>query len=152
MAEIRANLIGLRPKKVPRVFEAEKAYELTVPSHTESLVAIRSLLWTVAQAAGYAEPTVVAIGIAVEEACVNAIRHAHHNDATRPLRILINVDSQKLIITVKDQGPGFSKTPPEGLGILIMRMAMDEVHFEYDGDHGTKVRLTIYLRTNRRFD
>jgi len=158
-AEVLASMPSRHPKTVTNLAEAEKVYELTTPSHTENLEAIRSFLATIAQKAGFDETAVMAIEIAVEEACVNAIKYAHANDATKPLHLRIEADHQKLSVVVKDQGQGFdpkqlekqdakvllSKLQAGGRGILMMNMLMDEVHFAFESEIGTQVRLVKYL-------
>lgn len=101
----REILAGMhRPHPKTAMDLTEKVYELTTPSHTENLEAIRSFLASIAQKAGFDETAVMAIEVAVEEACVNAIKHAHQNDATKPLHLRITIDRQKLTVMVRDQG------------------------------------------------
>lgn len=160
-AEIFAGMHRHHPKTVMELVEAEKVYELTTPSHTENLEPIRSFLATIAQKAGFDETAVMEIEIAVEEACVNAIKHAHKNDAAKPLHLRITIDHQKLTVVVKDQGQGFdpkqiekrnawellAKPQPRGRGIPMMNMLMDEVDFAFENGRGTQVRLVKYLVT-----
>jgi serine/threonine-protein kinase RsbW len=157
--EVLASMPSRHPKTVMDLAEAGKVYELTTPSHTENLEPIRSFLAAIAQKAGFDETAVMEIEIAVEEACVNAIKHAHQNDASKPLHLRITLDRQKLTVVVRDQGPGFDpkqlekqeakallfKRQPGGRGILLMNMLMDEVHFASANGKGTQVRLVKYL-------
>jgi serine/threonine-protein kinase RsbW len=99
------------------------------------------------------------IEVAVEEACVNAIKHAHQNDETKPLHLQIKIGKQKLTALVRDQGQGFdlkkldgqnaqevlSKPQNGGRGILMMKRLTDEVHFEAGNGRGTQDRLVKYL-------
>lgn len=141
--------------------EAAEVYELTTPSHTENLEVIRNFTVHLTRKAGLNETARLDIAMAVEEACVNAIKHGHHNDENKPLRLQIKIDKQKLTAEVKDQGRGFdpkqragqnaqellSKPKSNGRGILMMNMLMDEVHFEIGHGKGTRVRLVKYLTT-----
>jgi serine/threonine-protein kinase RsbW len=143
---------------------AEKVYELTTPSHTENLEMIRNFISHLAQKAGFDEMAVMEIEVAVEEACVNVIKHAHKNDEARPLRLQIKIDKQKLTVLVRDQGQGFdpkqldeqnaqallAKPKPGGRGILMMKMMMDEVHFEAKNGKGTQVRLVKHLASPQK--
>lgn len=156
--EVLASMHNHHPKTVMDLAEAEKVYELTTPSHTENLEPIRSFLATIAQKAGFDETAVMEIEVAAEEACVNAIKHAHKNDATKPLHLRITIDGQKLTVVVRDQGQGFdpkqlekqdakallSKLQAGRRGILMMNMLMDEVHFAFESGKGTQVRLVKY--------
>ena len=159
--EILAGMHRPHLKTAMNLAEAVRIYELTTPSHTENLEVIRSLLATIAQKAGFDETAIMAIEVAVEEACVNAIKHAHQNDATKPLHLRITIDRQKLTVVVRDQGQGFdpkqlekqdakallAKLQPGGRGILMMKMLMDEVHFAFESGKGTQVRLVKYFLT-----
>lgn len=152
MPRRRANTKKLLP-------EAAEVYELTTPSHTENLEVIRNFTFHLGRKAGLDEMALMDIAVAVEEACVNAIKHGHHDDESKPLRLQIKIDKQKLTALVKDRGLGFDPeqrdgqkaqdlliTPrSNGRGILMMKMLMDEVHFETGNGKGTRVRLVKYL-------
>lgn len=152
MPRRRANTKKLLP-------EAAEVYELTTSSHIENLDVIRNFIVRLARKAGLNETAQLEIAIAVEEACVNAIKHGHHNDENMPLRLRIKIDRQKLTALVKDQGRGFdpeqrvgqnpqellAKPKSNGRGILMMEMFMDEVHFEIGHGKGTRVWLVKYL-------
>jgi serine/threonine-protein kinase RsbW len=105
------------------------------------------------------------VEMAVEEASVNAMKHAHQNDEAKPLRLQIKIGKQKLTALVKDQGPGFdpqkllggqnarevlARPQNGGRGILMMKMLMDEVHFEGGNGKGTQVRLVKYLTNSQQ--
>lgn len=139
--------------------KAAEVYELTTPSHIENLEVIRNFIVRLARKAGLNEMAQLEIAVAVEEACVNAIKHGHHNDENMPLRLRIKIDRQKLTALVKDQGRGFdpeqrvgqnpqellAKPKSNGRGILMMEMFMDEVHFEIGHGKGARVWLVKYL-------
>ncbi|MCG3118030.1 MAG: Serine-protein kinase RsbW [bacterium] len=139
--------------------KAEQVYELTTPSHTENLELIRNFVSQIAQKIGLNEMAVMEIEMAVEEASVNAIKHAHQNNAAKPLRLQIKIDKHKLTALVKDQGQGFDpqkldgqnaqvalfKRQNGGRGILMMKMLMDEVQFDGGNGKGMQVRLVKYL-------
>lgn len=142
-----------------KLANTEKIYKLTTPSQTENLELIRALVAKIAQKTGFGEMAVMQIALAVEEACVNAIKHAHKNNVAKPLRIRIKSDNQKLTVVVIDQGKGFdhqnlkepdmqeylAKRRRGGLGIVLMKRLMDEVRFESLKGRGTRVRLVKYL-------
>ena len=147
-----------------KLSNTEKVCELTTPSQTENLELIRTVVAKIAQKAGYAEMVVMQITLAVEEACVNAIKHAHKNIAAKPLRVQIKKDHQKLIVVVSERGKGFdfqnlkepdmqeylAKRRRGGLGIVLMKRLMDEVRFESLKGKGTRVWLMRYLATSRK--
>ena len=85
------------------------------------------------------------IQMALQEACINVVRHAHGRDATLPLVVTVSAPAGRFIIEVEDFGKGLparDKEPPEpdplnpregGYGIFIMRQVMDEVRSEFRG-------------------
>lgn len=91
------------------------------------------------------------VELALREALNNAVVHGNRLDPSKRVQILCRCEKRKGIsITVSDQGQGFDPNAvPEpsaigrieaehGRGILLMKMAMDEVSFERGG---TKVHL-----------
>jgi len=85
------------------------------------------------------------IELAVEEAIVNVIHYAYH-DRKGPIELICSLYPQdRMELIIKDQGPAFNplmqkqKINPEasleereegGLGILLMREYMDDVHYK----------------------
>ena len=88
------------------------------------------------------EEEINAIQIALQEACINVVRHAHRGDASKPLVVGIRALPGRLEIEVEDFGPGLppvDKRPPDpdpenpregGYGLFILRETMDEVRSE----------------------
>ena len=157
--ELFPNMHRLNAKTTMDLANAEKVYELTTPSHTENLEMIRNFISHLAQKAGLDGMAAMEIEVAVEEACANVIKHAHQSDEAKPLRLQIKIGKQKLTALVRDEGQGFdpkqldeqnarellAKPKPGGRGILMMKMLMDEVHFEIGNGKGMQVRLVKYL-------
>lgn len=157
--EIFESMPTFNSKTARGLAKAEEVYELTTPSNTENLELIRHFTSHLAQKTGLTDMAVMEIEMAVEEACVNAIKHAHHNNEAKPLRLQIKIDNHKLTALVKDHGQGFD--PPKrdgqnareilarpqngGRGILMMKMLVDEVQFEGGNGKGMQVRLVKYL-------
>lgn len=94
------------------------------------------------------------ISVVVQEACTNAIRHAHHLDASKAFRVEVFQEDDRVEILVSDGGAPFalSDAPmpePEhlregGYGVHIMRTWMDEVSVRHDGT-GNVLRLVRRL-------
>jgi len=91
------------------------------------------------------------IEVALREALANAVIHGNQEDASKQVHLSFRCDDAgDLFFVVRDEGHGFKlsdvpdPTAPENLdaehgrGILMMRMYMDEVHFER---HGTEVHM-----------
>jgi serine/threonine-protein kinase RsbW len=86
------------------------------------------------------------IDLALREALVNAIVHGNQNDHRRQVYVKCRCTTDgEVSITVEDEGNGFRSdtvsdpTLPEnklrthGRGIYLIRMLMDEIHFEKGG-------------------
>jgi serine/threonine-protein kinase RsbW len=135
-------------------------YKLKIPSITENLQMIREFVLKIAAKTGFNEETQEQIALAVDEACTNVIKHAHHHDARRLMDIQIKTDANKMIITITDKGSGFDirklKDPDlekyiresrhGGLGIYLIKTLMDEVDYEFNPGVKNQVQLTKYLQ------
>jgi len=135
-------------------------YKLNIPSVTENLQMIREFVLKIAAKAGFNEETQEQIALAVDEACTNVIKHAHHHDARRLINIQIQTDANKMKITITDKGSGFDITKlkdPDiekfikesrhgGLGIYLIKTLMDEVDYEFKPGVKNQVQLTKYLQ------
>ncbi len=135
-------------------------YRLKIPSITENLHLIRDFIIKIAEKAGFDEQNREQIALAVDEACTNVIKHAHKYDSRRLIDILINLDPQKMQITITDKGTGFDiskvKDPDlqkfvresrhGGLGIYLIKTLMDDVKYEFNPGIRNQVQLTKYIR------
>jgi serine/threonine-protein kinase RsbW len=91
--------------------------------------------------------------LALEEAVVNALRHGHHNDPTKLIRVGLQVGASKVVAEVEDQGPGFDlgRVPdpmapenldkPSGRGLLLMRHYTSWLRFHGRGNLVTLCRV-----------
>ena len=134
-------------------------YNLKIPSITENLQMIREFVLKIAAKAGFKEETQEQIALAVDEACTNVIKHAHHHDARRLMDIQIQTDTNKMKIIITDKGHGFDITKLKdpnvkqfikesrhgGLGIYLIKTLMDEVDYDFKPGVKNQVQLTKYL-------
>jgi serine/threonine-protein kinase RsbW len=84
-------------------------------------------------AADYPEKDLFGMRLALEEAIVNAIKHGHHHDPSKQVRVSYRVSSQRVLVQIEDEGPGFDPHQvadprteanldrPNGRGVLLMR-------------------------------
>lgn len=110
----------------------------------------RRAICAFARECGFHDGQVDDIESAVGEALANAVEHGHRPGGT--FSVGCTFDGGRLVIDVKDGGPGFDYTtpfpiaPPElrlrGFGSLIMQALMDEVWYS---ERGTRVRLIKML-------
>ena len=91
------------------------------------------------------------IGMSVRESVTNAIQHGNKLNADKKVDVCFQVLPDRLSISVKDQGDGFSiddipnpldasnLLKPSGRGIFYIRTFMDEVEFRSLSQGGTEV-------------
>jgi len=89
--------------------------------------------------AGHAEKDLFRVRLALEEAIVNAHKHGHEGDWTRPIVVDYHVSADGVVAEVEDQGAGFDPAEvadplaPENLerstgrGLFLMRTYMTGV-------------------------
>ena len=99
--------------------------------------------------AGFGRKETFAVRLALEEAVVNAIKHGHHNDPSRTVRVRYHVTPTCVLAEVEDEGPGFRPEDvpdprrPENLerdsgrGLLLMRSYMTWVRYNETGNRVT---------------
>jgi serine/threonine-protein kinase RsbW len=91
------------------------------------------------------------IGLVVNEALANVIRHAYDNAKDRPIEMTAEQLNPGVRITLRDWGNGKNpatampkeKDPmvPGGLGLICMKQLMDDMHFVPQSD-GMQVLMT----------
>ncbi len=103
----------------------------------------------------YLDEAHFAIKLALEEALVNAIKHGNQSDPAAQITVEYDVNADRTIIQVTDQGCGFKPESlpdprtqehlenPFGRGVMLMRAYMDEVNYN---PCGNSVRM---LKRNR---
>jgi anti-sigma regulatory factor (Ser/Thr protein kinase) len=109
---------------------------------------------------GFPETEASRIKIAVYEACLNAIQHSRKMNPGDKVSIEVETIDNKLQINVYDRGTGFdpektndydvteaaSHRKTGGMGLHIIRRAMDEVNYEVDQLNGNKLVMVKYMR------
>jgi serine/threonine-protein kinase RsbW len=132
-------------------------HEMTIPSATRHLGAVREFVAERAEAEGLAEEAVQELRMAVEEACANVIEHAYAGDASREVEVAVIADDERFTVRIRDEGEPFrpdAYSKPDvrelvkrrrsgGLGVHLMHRLMDDV--EYQSRQGVnEVVLTKY--------
>jgi len=123
-------------------------FVITLPSRADYLGAVRSVVRGFLEEcmdARFSEEEINGIQMALQEGCINVVRHAHGKDATLPLVVTVSAPKGRFVIEIEDFGGGLpppEKEPPApdprnpregGYGIFIMRQVMDEVRSEFRG-------------------
>lgn len=133
-------------------------YTLRIPSSTRYLQTVRRFVEQHAQTAGLSKEAIERLKLAVDEACTNIIKHAYKNRPDRPIDVAILLESDRLIVRIRDQGEAFDPThyrAPElhtliqrrqggGLGVRLIHQLMDEVTYQSRGKYN-EVQLIKYL-------
>ncbi len=100
------------------------------------------------------------IKIAVYEACLNVIEHAYHSDTNRSIDVNVEVKPDRLIIRITDFGEGFQVDDTKsfdienavsgrergGMGLHIIKRAVDDLSYTQDTLEGNQLIMTKYLK------
>jgi serine/threonine-protein kinase RsbW len=101
---------------------------------------------------GFSKECGFAIRLALEEAIVNAHRHGNQSDTSKTLTISYNVDHDRMVVRIRDEGTGFDPEGipdptqpdriclPNGRGLMLMRAYLDELHFNDKGNEVTLIK------------
>jgi serine/threonine-protein kinase RsbW len=113
-----------------------------VDSDPARLGEVRKEIEAFATAAGFPERAVADLGLSVNEAMANVIRHAYSGATDRPIVVtaeLDNCDAVQMRVKIRDWGNGvnpldrppapFDPTRPGGLGLVCLKQLMDEFVF-----------------------
>ena len=135
---------------------AVQPIELKIDSNPANLAAAREAVEKLCRAAGFDEAAIGEIGLCVNEAHANVIRHAYDNAMDRPIVIRAWFDGTQVFVTIRDWGNGLNpaelppKQPdpmtPGGLGLVCMEKMLDEARFEPQPDG---MLLTMRRKRNR---
>ena len=105
---------------------------------------------------GLDEDACMDLGLAVREAMVNAVAHGNKYDAAKQVRLILDVRSDSLRITIIDQGDGFdlNRVPDptqgenllrgSGRGLLLIQAFVDEFTVKKTSAGGAEVTLVKY--------
>ena len=133
---------------------------LQTPGEMHYLHRIRDFITGIAEESGINEHDLDNIELAVDEACANVIEHGYEPDAQdKDLTIRMEIDSDKLVLTIIDQGKQFDprlKKQTElkelidmkrdgGLGISLIKQTMDEIDYRTTPEGRNELILTKYL-------
>lgn len=123
----------------------------TFPAKFEYLDEIRDFVAEVARRGGFKEKEIYSLQLAADEAASNIIEHAYAGVNNGAIQISCEMDGDRIIITMKDQGKSFdpsrvkqpdvsadlSERQIGGLGVYLMRKIMDEVRYQTSADGNT---------------
>jgi len=143
--------------------ESETTIKFNFPSQTSQLELIRLVTTKVAGwLPEFIEEDLDDIGLAMDEACTNVIRHSYLEGQQGVIIVEIKLTSNKLIITIIDKGEkghsfnldALSDVDKEeylntlsrgGLGVHIIKKIMDEVEYTVSPGNRNCLKMTKYV-------
>ena len=128
---------------------------LTVPASLDSLATISAFITDATARAGMDDHAAWQVQLAVDEASTNIIQHGYEQAAHGEIELAWQIDSDTLIVTLRDRGRSFNpddvpapdiSSPLEerqagGLGLFLMGRLMDSVEFEFDDTQGNLLKM-----------
>ncbi len=132
-------------------------YRKTISNRLEKLERVREWLRPRLVVAGVDQASVRSIELATTEALANIMKHAYAGSDASVINITLTVDPALVRVAIRDFAEPFQPDPaketlaPEpspsgGLGMYIMRQAMDHVAYEQRSPTGT----TLIMEHHRR--
>ena len=129
--------------------------EWKIASHPANLRQIRKELEDFAKSIGLPEKSAYDVGLVLNEALANIIRHGYGGAVDRPILVQADRVGAHFELVIRDWGKPFDpalikqknlgELSPGGLGLLCMRRLMDDVKFERLPD-GMLVRMTKKIK------
>lgn len=128
--------------------------EVTLETVLESVDLAESISMRIAEAAGFDQEETHKIGMAIREGVINAYYYGNERDRTKKIRLTVELDPDKMVFHVIDQGKGFElKEVPDclaeenllrtsGRGLFLIRAFMDEFAVLRGPDGGADLVMT----------
>lgn len=132
-----------------------RSYEHVAASDPSLIAVLRDKITNAAEEAGADSDTICDIKIAVGEALTNAYRHGSHRKGVDKIQVRCMTCKSAFVVEIEDEGSPFDpnatpepdprKLKDHGMGIYLMRQAMDIVEFKFNCP-GSKVRMVKWLK------
>jgi anti-sigma regulatory factor (Ser/Thr protein kinase) len=162
---VRPQLAHSRPRrqaassKKARAKLPKRINRIEIPYNEDDVYKVCDFVLAQANAMGFSQNELSRIKIAVYEACLNAIQHTRKMSPGDNVTIEVETAGDKLQINVYDRGLGFkpdnthdydvteaaSNRKTGGMGLHIIRRAMDEVDYHIDRINGNKLIMIKHL-------
>lgn len=133
--------------------------DITLPSDKQHLSKLRDFIFSFLVDL-FNEEERSRMAMAVDEACANAIEHAHGEDRSKKIHLHIEVSQKKFSMTVTDSGVNtfknivhrdqvnhdILKETGRGMGLILIKQMMDEVSLKPTDTWGTSITMTKYVK------
>ena len=113
-------------------------------SEPDQISAVRRALESLCCDEGLGDQIACEIGLCVNEALANVIRHAYGKAPGKPILISAVCDANSIEVKIRDWGNGVNPTKlperpydplePGGLGLICLKRCMNDVRFEPQAD------------------
>jgi serine/threonine-protein kinase RsbW len=127
---------------------------LRIPARAEYITLGRLALTGLSRLRELSDETLADLKLALTEACSNSIRHAYRDGRSGVVDIDYDLQADRLVIEVTDDGPGFdyveadgeeSELTEGGLGLAIIRSLSDEFELGDREGGGARIRFVKKL-------
>ena len=135
--------------------DAGRSVRLTIPARPEYITLGRLALTAIAGVRPVSDETLYDLKLALTEACTNSVRHAYENGREGNVEIVYELQPDRLVIEVGDEGSGFEpfeggnghegELEEGGLGIEIIRALADEVEIGPREEGGSRLRFVKFF-------
>jgi len=127
-------------------------HSIVIESEPTAFLEVCKRILSELEAHNFSEEDVFAVHLALEEAFLNARKHGNKMDAGKEIKIDYSVGSDKIEISMIDEGDGFDPDgvpdpragenlyKAEGRGLFLMRSYMDVVKYNESGNRVHMVR------------
>ena len=132
-----------------------RSVRLTIPARPEYITLGRLALTAIARVRPVSDETLHDLKLALTEACTNSVRHAYEDGRVGTVEIVYELEPDRLVVEVGDEGAGFELDEHReggngdleegGLGIAIIRALADEVEIEPREEGGSRLRFVKFL-------
>jgi serine/threonine-protein kinase RsbW len=76
---------------------------------------------------GYPDHDIFEMRVALQEAITNAIHHGNQDDPALVVRVDCDLDAERVLVDVRDEGLGFDPAAAEGNGLALLRRCVSWV-------------------------
>jgi serine/threonine-protein kinase RsbW len=117
----------------------QETLKLNITSDPANLAEVRRAVESLCRQHGFDDASIDDVGLCVNEALANVIRHAYDGAIDRPIEVSVDCDQRAVTVRIRDWGNGIDpsakpiapKDPlkPGGLGLICLRKMMDSTEF-----------------------
>jgi serine/threonine-protein kinase RsbW len=143
--------------------EAPINCSIVVDSKSSAVVEVCKEILAKLEEHNFDKDDIFAVHLTLEEAFLNAVKHGNKMDPTKKVKIDYSISSEKVEITITDEGQGFEPEAvedprfgkglyePGGRGLLLMNSYMDIVKYNEEDNsvHMVRYKEKPHLSDNR---